>query len=325
MKIVRSILQDGNFAPVAVNYLGNIPDTMSFHEKHGLRHPFSIYHVSLRAVTEGFTHVLEEYNNEIKNYSAGTDVKFFKKLLGAQRNLLYTLREHIDDCYSVFKALVDPAHVTKKIVFADKYLQAAKFKELDKFNNSIESYKKDYLSPLVNSLKHSHARLQGFYCHGPSHIRLGYYLEEMGKDTVVGPSTRVHKDGNSAFSFSRDLTLNLFNVYYISGQLVDSVQRFLEEAYNFELLPSKQNEYAETKEVIENAAALQQRFFQDELLKPCANISVESDSHDSRCILSYPSIPVERSFPVGLRMACFMYPDFKSKKFKLPYSGTRIV
>jgi len=81
MKIIRSILQDGNFAPVAVNYLGNIPDTMSFHEKHGLRHPFSIYHVSLRAVTEGFTQVLEEYSNELKNYSAETDVKFFKKYL----------------------------------------------------------------------------------------------------------------------------------------------------------------------------------------------------------------------------------------------------
>ena len=325
MKIIRSILQDGNFAPVAVNYLGNIPDTMSFHEKHGLRHPFSIYHVSLRAVTEGFTQVLEEYSNELKNYSAETDVKFFKKLLSAQRNLLYSLREHIDDCYSVFKTLVDPTHVTKKIVFTDKYLQAAEFKELDKFNKSIESYKQDYLSPLVNSLKHSHALLQGFYCHNPSHIRLGYYLEEMGKDTAVGPSTRVHKDGNSAFSFSRDLTLNLFNMYYISEQLVDSAQRFLKETYNFELLPAKQNEYADLKEVIEKAATVQQRFFQDELLKPCATISVESDSHDSRCVLSYPSTPVEGSFPIGLRMACFMYPDSKSKIFKLPYSGTRIV
>jgi len=256
---------------------------------------------------------------------AETDVKFFKRLLRAQRNLLYRLREHIDDCYSVFKTLVDPAHVTKNIVFTDKYLQAAKFKELDKFNSSIQSYKQDYLSPLVNSLKHSHARLQGFYCHDPSHIRLGYYLEEMGKDAVVGPSTRVHKDGNSAFSFSRDLTLNLFHVYYISEQLVGSVQHFLKETYNFELLPLRQNEYDELKEVIESAATLQQRFFQDELLKPCATISVESDTHDSRCVLSYPTNPVERSFPSGLRMACFMYPDSKSKKFKLPYSGRRTV
>ena len=207
--------------------------------------------------------------------SAVTDVEFFKKLLGEQRNLLHSLREHIDDRYSVFKTLVDPAHVKKKIVFADKYLQAAKFKELDRFNNSIESYQQDYLSPLVNSLKHSHTCLQGFYCHGPSHIRPGYYLEEMGKDTVVGPSTRVHKDGNSAFSFSRDLTLNLFNVDYISRQVIDSVQRFLKEAYNFELLPSKQNEYAEMKGIVENSAILHQRFFQDELLKPCANISVD--------------------------------------------------
>src|SRR5690349_13081593 len=126
MKIIRSMMQDGNFAPVGVNYLVNVPETMSFHEQHGLRHPFSIYHVSLRAVTDGFAHVLEEYNHEIEVYTAETDVKLFKRLLRAQRHLLYSLREHIDDCYSVFKTLVDPAHVTKKIVFTDKYLQAAK-------------------------------------------------------------------------------------------------------------------------------------------------------------------------------------------------------
>jgi|ERR1051325_1113105 hypothetical protein len=324
MKITRSIQKDGNFAPAAVNYLINIPEAFLFHERHGLRHPFSIYHVSLRAVTDGFARVLEEHSNEVKLYRTQGDLKFFKKLLRAQQNLLYSLREHIDDCYSVFKTLVDPARVNKKIVFTDKYLHTAKFKEVDKFDKSIQSYKQHYLSPLVNSLKHSHARLQGFYCHNQSQIRLGYYLEEMRKDMVVGPSVRVHKDGNSAFSFSRDLILNLFNVYYISEQLITSVQRFLKATYDFELVQSKQNGYEEIKQAIEHAARMPQEFFSDELLKPCATIFIESDSNESRCVLSYPTTPVERSFPLGLRMACFMYPDSKSKKFKLPYVGPRI-
>jgi hypothetical protein len=323
MKIVRSILEDGNLAPAAVNHLANIPETSLYHEKHGLRHPFSIYHVSLRTVAEAFEEAIQKYNHELGLYSEKGDVKFYKSLLRAQKDLLYNLREHIDDCYSILKTLVNPKVVSKKVIFTDKYLKAAKFKELDSFNDSISYYKDNYISPLVNSLKHSHARLQGFYFHGSNEIRLGYYLEEMGKDTVIGPSTRVHKDGNSAFSFSRDLIFNLFSLYHISEQLVISVKRFLKQTYNFDLLPSKQNQYSDMKQVVESASIIEQKFFPDELLKPCALISVESDSKDSICTLAYPTSPRERSFQHGLRMACFMYPDSKSKKFKLPYTGSR--
>jgi hypothetical protein len=323
MKIVRSIPDDGNLAPSAVNYLVNVPDTCLHHEAHGLRHPFSIYHVSLRAITEAFADVIQEYNHQLQLYVKEPEVKFYKNLLRAQRELLYRLREHIDDCYSIFKTLVEPAQVTKKVTFTDKYLRAAKFTELDAFNDSLRPYKEGYLSPLVNSLKHTHARLQGFYFNGPSEIRIGYYLEEMGKDMVVGPSTRIHKDGNSAFSFSRDILFNLFAVYQISEQLVGSMKRFLRQNYNLDLSPSKQDGYDEIKQVVFSASDIAQEFFPDELLKPCAEISVESDSAESRCSLSYPMNPREDSFPAGLRMACFMYPDSKSRNFKLPYTGMR--
>jgi hypothetical protein len=319
MKIVRSILDDGNLAPTAVNYLVNIPDDYLYHEKQNLRHPFSIYHVSLRAVTEAFEEVIQKYNHELELYLEKNDVKFYKSLLHAQRELLYRLKEHIDDCYSIFKTLIDPALVTKRLRFTDKYLIAAKFKELDVFNNSISYYKDDYISPLVNSMKHNHARLRGFYFYGSDEIRLGYYLEEMGKDRAIGPSPLVHKDGNSAFSFSRDIPFNLFALYHISEQLIAAVKSFLKLTYNFDLLPSISAGYDEIRQVVENARAIEQKFFPDELLKPCAVVSVESTSNNSTCTLSYPDNSKEHSFPQELRMTCFIYAE-KGETFKLPYT-----
>ncbi len=323
MKIIRSLLNDGHLAPSAVNYLINIPDAYLHHEKHGLRHPFSIYHVSLKRVTDAFEEVIQRYHAEVRIYSDKGEVKHYKNLLRAQRDLLYSLREHIDDCYSVFKTLIDPSLVPKKIIFTDKYLVAAKFKEIGTFNGEISYYKDDYLSPLVNSLKHGHARLQGLYFHTSDEIRIGYYLEEMGRDGVVGPSVRVHRDGNSAFSLSRDIIFNLTALYHVSEKLVDSLKRYLGQNYSFNLLPLKQDESIDVKQMIESAYNIEQKFFPDELMKPCAKITLESDNNDSKFTLVYPSTPEEASFPEGLKMACFMEPDSKSKIFKLPYVGRR--
>jgi hypothetical protein len=39
-----------------------------------------------------------------------------------QENFLRVLQEHLDDCYLMLKALVDPASATKTLLFADKYV-----------------------------------------------------------------------------------------------------------------------------------------------------------------------------------------------------------
>lgn len=176
------------------------------------------------------------------------------------------------------------------------------------------------MSPLVNSLKHNHAQLQGFYFQGPDELRLGYFLEELGADRAVGPSTRVHKDGNSAFSFSRDLLINLYFLYQISEQLVSSASAYLRLKYKLTIMESKREEHTDIRRVVETAASIQQKFFPDELTKPCA--VVELDPLKSRVRLSYPKTPNEQKFP-KLQLACFMEPDAKSMTFKLPYSGTR--
>jgi hypothetical protein len=145
----------------------------------------------------------------------------------------------------------------------------------------------------------------------------------MGRDKVIGPSVRVHKDGNSAFSFSRDIIFNLFALYDVSEKLVDSVRRYLKHNYKLDLLPAKQDERAGVKQIIESGSKVEQKFFPDELVKPCATVSLKSDSKDSKLILIYPTNPKEHSFPANLKIACFMEPDSKSKIFKLPYTGRR--
>lgn len=85
--IIRNVSVDGNLAPKAINFLAEIPENVLHHEHHGLRHPFSIYHVSLRRVAEALTAVFARYNHEIGHYEKHGDVDRYKELLRAQRDL----------------------------------------------------------------------------------------------------------------------------------------------------------------------------------------------------------------------------------------------
>jgi hypothetical protein len=95
--------------------------------------------------------------------------------------------------------------------------------------------------------------------------------------------------------------------------------------YDLDLLPMKQIERVELDELLESANKIGQKFFPDELARPCATISLESGSNDTKLILVYPTNPSEHSFPWGLKMTCFMDPDLKTRTFKLPYTGKRNV
>ena len=53
-------------------------------------------------------------------------------------------------------------------------------------------------------------------------MRLGFYVEELDENEVAGPSFQLH-GGNSAYSFARDIRLNLFHVYLASEALTKTV------------------------------------------------------------------------------------------------------
>lgn len=61
MEIKRSLTTHGNLAPVALDYLGSIPENLLYHRQHRLRHPWSLYKISLDQVFTGFDDVVERY------------------------------------------------------------------------------------------------------------------------------------------------------------------------------------------------------------------------------------------------------------------------
>lgn len=61
MIIKRNLHRDGTLAPSALNYLAGVPPQYLFFVDHQLRHPASIYNLSLAKVTKVFLTLTDKY------------------------------------------------------------------------------------------------------------------------------------------------------------------------------------------------------------------------------------------------------------------------
>jgi len=244
-------------------------------------------------------------------------------LLQSQQNLIYSLRSHIDDCYAVLASLINPATVSaraNKIVFTDKWLEAVKFPSLKLFNRQIAFFKNEWIGPLVNGLKHRQCRLRGLFFYRYYDIRLGYYLEDSHSDGVPGPSALVHKDRNSAFSFARDIRLNLFHVYRISEALVDALKTVVRTMHSFELKATNSNARNEKwTALFEQLKMVPLRVFPDEMEKSVARVTYGELPGNEFVELSYPWLIWSPTFPTGMKITSSFELDGVGKTYKLPY------
>jgi len=317
-EIKRSLVIHGNLAPVALDYLGSIPEPLLHHRQHRLRHPWSLYKISVDQVFTSFADVVERCDR-IRSFVSTTDEsRQFELLMSSYKNFLYTLREHIDDCYLVFKTLV-PAQASKPARFQRQFLENAGFKELEPFEHAISWYVRDHLSPLVNTLKHHQGRLRWIYFHGSNQLRPGYYLEQVGDDGAVGPAETIHK-GNTAFSFCRDIKLHLFALYYISEKVVDAVSKTVEESSSLKLNPTNRIQATEFRQALESVAKIELDVFPNELHESCALVELLTADGDTRLRLSYPEDVPNKSFPAVLTISGVpMWADDFTRTFRLPY------
>lgn len=332
-RVVRSVQHDGTLAPSALNCLGEIPKQYLYLNNHARRHPLGIYNVSLEQLEKDFSRLLTEHFETLKFLKGnigidGTLIKDnlttgYNDLLEAQKNLIHSLRAHIDDCYSILASLVDPANLptnVASITFTDRWLKAVKFPSLVKFNDAISLYKNEYLAPLVNGLKHRQCRLRGLFFYKYSDIRLGYYLEEPDVDGIPGPSPNVHKDRNSAFSFQRDIIFNLYNVYFISESLVEAVKAALRYYRAFDLTPQKADSRNETwHKILRQASELSISAFPDEIERTFACLSLSEKGEQSTITLTYPMLRFQPRFPQGMNVKSTIHLDGVGMTYKIPY------
>jgi hypothetical protein len=236
MNITRSIERDGTLGPVALHCLPGIPEQYLFFRQQQLRHPASIYNLSLDKLGKAFLAVVEGYARDTGRLRMEPAGGFeLKALLDAQEHLLRCLQEHMDDCYLILKTFIDPATTKAKDRFADKYVIEAKLPGAKAFMEATADYKVSLR--IANKLKHSQGRLRGFGIYPASGVRLGYFLEEPDKAGVIGPSPEIHPN-QGAFSFARDLKWRFFLTYSLAENLVNAVQRALRGLHQFQLGPT---------------------------------------------------------------------------------------
>lgn len=327
MRIARSKKQNGTLAPSAVNYLGHIPDDFYFINQHARRSPLGIYNVSIEQLVTNFSDLLDEYfqarvfiRENGKKLPDGEE--YYVRLLRAQKELIYSLQAHIDDCYGILASLVDPAIVTgnlARIRFTDRWLDAIGYPTLDHFKKSISEYRDSYLGHLVNGLKHRQNRLRGVFFCDAIEARLGYYLEEPDTHGIPGPSFNLHEDGNSAFSFAKDILFNLYHVYYVSEILVEAIIGALQHYHSFTLSHQAVSSKDKWLEIFSRAIRIQPEVFPNELDKPYPYCSFTEDNDDQAVVLMYPVTLIPLRFPQGMKIVGLFTADGVSREFRIPY------
>lgn len=281
MKVLKQLALDGSFCPSALNLLQQIPTTETFYVKQELRHPHSIYRLSLEKVGSAFCAVAKSYLAKIREHDAqlSSDSFEIKQLLADQQHFLHTLQEHLDELWLILKTLIDPSLAKKSPLFANSYVLENRLPGAKSFNDAIAQYRS--CLRITNKLKHQQGHLQGIAVWTANGPYFGYYLEEPDAKGVLGPSPEIHPD-QSALSFARDLLWHLVNVYSCSDKLFTAVQRAF-DARGISLKAAPTLGLPIWNEVIEYAQKIPPHFFPKDHTRKVASLHVD-DRTQTLCL-----------------------------------------
>lgn len=246
----------------------------------------------------------------------------YPALLSEYRELLYRLNEHFDACYSALRSLCDPG-TTNGLKFDSQFLDKAKLPGWKQFRDSAKTYRDNHIGVLVNTLKHSQGELCSIFFYSLTEFRPGYYLQDVLPNGALGPSARLHKDANTAFSFSRDLMIHLWWLYRTGDVLANTVTGALHALHGVHLVEqSLTAPDIRWETLLDRCAKLRPEFFPDEVGKPYPRILFQPNG---------PSISIEfpttaRSHRVGpMKVRAQLTIDEDHPSNKLPYFGNGIV
>ncbi|QEE27483.1 hypothetical protein FTW19_05335 [Terriglobus albidus] len=310
--VTRSISKDGTLAPSALNILDHIPEEALFHTAHRLRHPASIYELSLKKLAEAFCQVGNEYLLETERCLHDPDASLkMSQLLKFQVNFLRALQEHVDELWLILKTLVDPVSAVKHGDYSESYVVDNKLPGAKSFREAIADYKRALR--IANKLKHQQCHLRGVGVRLENSIHLGYCLEEPHPDGAMGPSLDIHPD-QGAFSFARDLTWHLANVYLCSEKLVKAITKAL-GARGISIQYRKASVSEEWKAVVSLVDKIPMAYFPKELRLPLARFSLNSNF--DVLSLKIPS-RIDLEFPSSLKVTYSFAVDRHSPRCRVP-------
>lgn len=320
MKITRDSVRGGSLGPPLLDYLRQIPDGLLFFRQHQIRHPLGIYNLSLQQLAVDFAAVLDEYFAVTRRCELVLDGKFSEptELLTRHKALLYTMRSHLDDCCLVLKAFVDSSVSPSCSVFTETYVAESKLPGFKTFQQALAGYLQGYLAPVTNKLKHQQGMMRAIVLYGDGFARVGYFVEEPDKDGVMAPSHDVHKGGNSAFSFARDILFNLFQLYYCSERIAKVVLQVL-SAKGHHLQPTPEPAGEPWTRLIKAAAQVNSSLvFPDEPKRGLPSLRFTPGT-SPELVLKYPDKGILLRSQKRLKFTVFTKGDGISRSFKMPY------
>ncbi len=319
-KILRVDITNEGLYPEVLQLLKRLPAQNLFHTKYPFRHPAAIYLLSLIQLAGDFNRLLTAYT-AIRDGQGGREF-LLEEIAQCQRILIYSVREHLDDCQMILLCLVDPTAVTGRDRSPEEILKASGFAEQKIFWAEVHNYVGSYLSPLVNNLKHSQGRLRTVVFECPERdLRPGFYLEEIDAAETAQPSSNLH-NGNTAISFAKDIRSNLALIFRASQSLQAAIEAFVKRA-RITLLPDtgerpKAGTWKQICAAVANLDAgvfpqeVKSRFFRVDLVEG-SKLRIREVDRDQKL-----------SFPAGTaKVTVAETVDGMTKGYRMPYTRTR--
>lgn len=313
------IFSDQQLTPRIGQILAQIEDRFLFHQAYELKHPLAAFNTSFNKIEESLQDFFKIYDGitfEQLRQTQGGDIPV-REIIKSYRQYLYSLREYLDDCYHIAKSLIAPD--TQHKDDRNQYnwlLKNAQIPAVQNFLNATNDYKR-FLDEIVNALKHNNAILNGiiFFDESAKEFCLGYYVANVVNERYE-PVQAIHSDyqgEHTAFSFGRDIRLNMYHAFAIAEELLNMIKNLGIQVAT----PSISLQVNEKREsLFKNVMNLPRTFFPDEHQKQVPSISIT----DNRLLkLEYPSMLSLKSLPRQHSVMLYHSPDGKTRNFALLY------
>jgi|GEM_PF-1977341 len=312
------IITDINLNPNIVSYLQVIEDKDLFYKAHDLKHPLALYNTSFLKIKSALKDFFDTYNSlRLEDFTPdGNKNDKCTNLLKDYKIFLYSLREHLDDCFHIIKSFIPPQSSFKDDRNQCNWLKKNALSKTKTFFDDIKDYK-NYLDNITNELKHRNGILSYivFYNEGNKEFHIGYFVANV-KDEAYEPVDYIHKEfqgQHTAFSFNRDIRYNIFNVFLISEKIINFLKKIKLQVN----LLNRDAEKASAQEIslYRKIMDMSKVFFPDEYFKDVPSI----------CLLDNGNLKLEYPSKLSLRkLTCDKVllthsGDGKTRQFKLLY------
>lgn len=321
MLIRRSQERHGNIFPAAFNALAAIPDQLTFHTDHQRRHPKSAYATSLRLIAEQWVRALDALDHLHTEHNFQDKESGAPALLSEYAELLFRLNEHPDACFSALRSLC-ASTATKPTDFDTQVLAKSKLPGWKQFQAAVRPYRQEHIGLIVNTLKHRQGELCSVHFKSLIEFRPGYFLRDVLPDGSLGPSATLHSNGNTAFSFARDMMLHLWWLFRIGELLAEAVRTALLVNHAHTLVAAPV-EPGDTKwaEVVRRCGELKPEFFPDEIVKPYPRILFQPSP--SQVILEFPTSARGHKLLGTMTVVTALKVDMAHPSNKMPYMAQK--